>query len=192
MPVESAAPPETITLKQFFLDKLDREAVLVRKTLERVPEDRHDFKPHERSMSLGYLASLVSGILGWIPLIIDREELNLDDPANGGLRAQSRATFAEMLARLEEGLEAARRSLAATTDQHLLAPWSFKLRGKTVQQQPRHIMIADAVFSHLAHHRGQLTVFLGLVDSTVPALYGLSGGQLAPAESRWIVNASPR
>jgi uncharacterized damage-inducible protein DinB len=190
MPVESAAPPETITLKQFFLDKLDREAVLVRKTLERVPEDRRDFKPHERSMVLGYLASLVSGILGWIPLIIDRDELNLDDPANGGLRAQSQATLAEMLAKLEEGLEAARKSLTATNDEHLLAPWAFKLSGKTVQQQPRHIMIADAVFSHLAHHRGQLTVYLRLVDSTVPALYGLSGGQLPMAESSWVVNAS--
>jgi uncharacterized damage-inducible protein DinB len=177
MPVESLAPPETVTLKHFFLDKLDREAVLVRKTLERVPEDRHDFKPRERSMSLGHLASLVSGILGWIPLIIDREELNLDDPANGGLRAPSRATSAAMLAKLEEGLEAARQSLTATTDEHLLAPWAFKFRGKTVQQQPRQVMIADAVFSHLAHHRGQLTVYLRLVDSTVPALYGPSGDE---------------
>jgi len=191
MPVESAAPPETNTLKQFFLDKLDREAVLVRKTLERVPEDRRDFKPHERSMELGYLASLVSGILGWIPLIIERDELNLDDPAHGGLRAQSQATSAEMLAKLEEGLEAARKSLRATTDEHLLAPWAFKFSGKTVQQQPRHVMIADAVFSHLAHHRGQLTVYLRLVESTVPALYGLPGVQLPMAENRWVVNAIP-
>lgn len=177
MSVESPATVETITLKQFFLDKLDREAVLVRKTLERVPEGRHDFKPHERSMALGYLASLVSGILGWIPLMIDRDELNLDDPANGGLRAQSQATVAEMLAKLDEGLEAARKSLTATTEQHLLKPWAFKMGGKTVQQQPRHIMIADAVFSHLAHHRGQLTVYLRLADSTVPALYGPSADE---------------
>ena len=177
MSVESPALVETITLKQFFLDKLDREAVLVRKTLERVPEGRHDFKPHERSMALGYLASLVSGILGWIPLMIDRDELNLDDPANGGLRAQSQATVAEMLAKLDEGLEAARKSLTATTEQHLLTSWAFKMGGKTVQEQPRHIMIADAVFSHLAHHRGQLTVYLRLADSTVPALYGPSGDE---------------
>jgi uncharacterized damage-inducible protein DinB len=177
MSVESPTAVETITLKQFFLDKLDREAVLVRKTLERVPEGRNDFKPHERSMELGYLASLVSGILGWIPLMIDRDELNLDDPANGGLRAQSQATVAEMLAKLDEGLEAARKSLTATTDQHLLTPWAFKMGGKTVQQQPRHIMIADAVFSHLAHHRGQLTVYLRLADSTVPALYGPSADE---------------
>jgi len=176
-PTLTPAPVEALTLKQFFLDKLEREAILVRKTLERVPEDRNDFKPHERSMALGYLASLVSGILGWIPLMIDRDELNLDDPANGGLRANPEPTRADLLSTLETGLAAARQSLAATTEQHLLTLWAFKMGGKTVQQQPRHIMIADAVFSHLAHHRGQLTVYLRLVDSTVPALYGPSGDE---------------
>jgi uncharacterized damage-inducible protein DinB len=172
-----AVAVETLSLRQFFLDKLDREAILIRKTLERVPEGHNDFKPHERSMALGYLASLVAGILGWIPLMIDRDELNLDDPANGGLRAQSQPTRADLLSTLDSGFAAARKSLAATNDQHLLTPWAFKMGGKTIQQQPRHIMIADAVFSHLAHHRGQMTVYLRLADSTVPALYGPSADE---------------
>lgn len=156
-PLESV-PVDALSLRQFFLDKLGREAVLIRKTLERVPEGHNDFKPHERSMALGYLASLVAGIFGWIPLMIDRDELNLDDPANGGLRAQSQPTRTDLLSTRDSGLAAARKSLVATNDQHLLSLWAFKMGGKTVQQQPRHIMIADAVFSHLAHHRGQLTV----------------------------------
>jgi uncharacterized damage-inducible protein DinB len=173
-----ALPVETIGLRQFFLDKLDREAVLIRKTLERVPEGHNNFKPHQRSMALGYLASIVAGILGWIPVIIERDELNLDDPSNESLRTRELSTRAELLHALDTGLAAARKSLTATTDQHLLTPWAFKMGGRPVQQQPRTIMIADSVFSHLAHHRGQLTVYLRLVESTVPALYGPSADEV--------------
>lgn len=172
-----AVSADTLSLKEFFLAKLDREAVLIRKTLERVPEGRNEFKPHERSMPLGLLASIVAGILGWIPYIIERDELDLDDPSSESLRTKPLSTKAEMLAQFEAGLIAARASLYATTDQHFLLPWALKMRGLAVQQQPRHIMIADAVFSHLAHHRGQLTVYLRLVDSTVPALYGPSADE---------------
>jgi uncharacterized damage-inducible protein DinB len=172
-----AAPADTLSLNQFFLAKLDREAVLIRKTLERVPHGQNDFKPHERSMTLGLLASLVAGILGWIPYIIERDGLDLDDPSGESLRTKPLSTRAEMITQFEAGLADARASLSATTDQHLLLPWALKMRGRPVQQQPRHIMIADAVFSHLAHHRGQLTVYLRLVDSKVPALYGPSADE---------------
>lgn len=172
-----AAPVETLSLRQFFLDKLEREAVLIRKTLERVPEGHNGFKPHDRSMELGYLAALVAGILGWIPLMIERDELNLDDRSNDSFRTKALPTRAALLAALDAGLAAARRSLATTNDQHLLTSWAFKMGGKTIQQQPRHIMLADAVFSHLAHHRGQLTVYLRMADSTVPALYGPSADE---------------
>jgi uncharacterized damage-inducible protein DinB len=183
MPVEApslpAAPADTLGLKDFFLAKLDREAILIRKTLERVPQGRNDFKPHDRSMAVGYLASLVAGIPGWIPLMIDRDELDLDDPSNDGFRTKPQASLAGLLDQLDAGLAAARKSLEATSEQHLLKPWAFKMGGRVVQQQPRHIMIADAVFSHLAHHRGQLTVYLRLVDSTVPALYGPSADEFS-------------
>jgi uncharacterized damage-inducible protein DinB len=185
MPVESPAIATpvaqtvvaTISLKQFFLDKLDREAVLVQKTLERVPEGRNEFKPHERSMTLGYLASIVAGILGWIPLMIDRDEFDLDSPAGEGFRTREMTSRGDLLAHLDSSVAAARASLAATSDPHLLTPWAFKMGGRVVQQQPRTIMIADAVFSHLAHHRGQLTVYLRLADSSVPALYGPSADE---------------
>ena len=172
-----AVPVETLSLTQFFLDKLEREAVLIRRTLERVPEGQDDFKPHDRSMSMGYLAALVAGILGWIPLIIERDELNLDDRSSDGFRTRALPSRVALLAALDDALAAARRSLAATNDQHLLTPWAFKMGGKTIQQQPRQIMLADAVFSHLAHHRGQLTVYLRLADSKVPALYGPSADE---------------
>ncbi|HTB98507.1 MAG TPA: DinB family protein [Terracidiphilus sp.] len=164
-------------MKTFFLAQLDREAALTRKAIERVPEGRNDFKPHDRSMELGYLAALVAGMPGWIAFMIDRDELNLDDPSAAGFRTRPLATRAELLASLDAGLVSSRRALQSTTDEHLLTDWAFKMGGKTLQQHPRHIMIADAVFSHLAHHRGQLSVYLRLADSKVPALYGPSADE---------------
>jgi uncharacterized damage-inducible protein DinB len=182
MPLEAltldSPTTESLSLRQFFLDKLDREAVLIRKALDRVPDGLNDFKPHKRSMSLGYLAALVAGIPSWITLMIERDELNLDDSASEGFRTKTLSTKAELFSTLSEGISSARLSLAATTDQHLLTPWAFKMNGRVVQQQPRHIMIADAVFSHLAHHRGQLTIYLRLTESKVPALYGPSADEL--------------
>lgn len=164
-------------MKTLFLAQLDREAALTRKAIERVPDGRNDFKPHQRSMELGYLAALVAGMPGWIAFMIDRDELNLDDPSSAGFRTKPLAGKAELLASLDSGLANSRRALQSTTDEHLLTPWAFKMGGKTLQEQPRHIMIADAVFSHLAHHRGQLSVFLRLADSKVPALYGPSADE---------------
>ena len=165
------------SLKELFLAQLGREAALTRKAIGRVPEGQNDFKPHERSMALGYLAALVAGMLGWIALMIDRDELNMDDPANEMLRTRPLATTAELSASLDDAVGNARRALESTSDAHLLTPWAFKMGGQVLDRQPRHVMIADGVFSHLAHHRGQLTVYLRLNEARVPALYGPSADE---------------
>ena len=163
-------------LKDYLLAQLDREAVLTRKAIERVPEGQNDFKPHERSTPLGYLAALVANMLGWIALMIDRDELSINE-AGGEFRPEVASTRAELAAALDKQVAEARRALSSTTDEHLLSLWAFKMNGNVVQQQPRHIMINDAVYSHLAHHRGQLTVYLRLNQAAVPALYGPSADE---------------
>jgi uncharacterized damage-inducible protein DinB len=164
-------------LKSYLLAQLESEAALTRKAIARVPEGQNDFKPHEKSMPLGYLAALVAGMPGWITLMIERDELNLDDQASGGFRPKIVATNAELMADFEKALEGGRRSLESTNDEHLLTPWAFKMGGRTVSQDPRYLMIANSVFSHLAHHRGQLTVYLRLNEAAVPALYGPSADE---------------
>ncbi len=166
------------TLKQFFLAQLDREAALTCKTIERFPDGHNDFKPHERSMAFGSLAGLVSQMLGWIAPIIDRDELDLDDPSNESFRTRPIAARTDLLTTLNKGVADARRALGSTFDEHLLMPWAFKMRGLAVDRRPRYVMIADAVFSHLAHHRGQLTVYLRLHEAKVPALYGPSADEM--------------
>ena len=164
-----------MNLKDLFLAQLDREAILTRKAVERVPEGQNGFKPHDRSMELGYLAALVAGMLGWITFMIERDELDFSDPSSGEFRPKVLNTKAALLASVAASIANARRALESTTDEHLLTP--LKSSGRTIQEEARYLMIADAVFSHLAHHRGQLTVYLRLAASTVPALYGPSADE---------------
>ncbi|HEY1985011.1 MAG TPA: DinB family protein [Terracidiphilus sp.] len=164
-------------LKSYLLAQLDREIALTRKAIERVPEGHNDFKPHERSMPLGYLSSLVAGMLAWIDLMIERDEYDIQGPDSRKFSPVVVSTRAELSASLDRSAAMARRALESTNEEHLLAPWTLKLAGNTVDQGPRHLMIADAVFSHLAHHRGQLTVYLRLNEAPVPSLYGPSADE---------------
>lgn len=164
-------------LKEFFLAQLDREAASCRKAIERTPEGRNDWKPHEKSMALGLLVALVATMPGWIAMMVDTDELNFDDPINEKFRTKPVATKAELLKLLDEGVAKARKSLEATTEEHLLKTWGFRMGGKMINEAPRHVMITDSVFSHLAHHRGQLTVYLRLNDASVPAIYGPSADE---------------
>ena len=166
------------TLKQLLVSQLDREAAITRKAVERFTEGHNDFKPHERSMEFGRLATLVAQMLGWIPLMVQRDNFDLDDPANESFRTHAPSTRENLLATFENGFAEARRSLDTTFDEHLLEPWTFKAGGRVAFTKPRHIAIVDSVFSHLAHHRGQLTVYLRLIESKVPALYGPSADEM--------------
>jgi uncharacterized damage-inducible protein DinB len=164
-------------LKEMFLTKLDREVVVTRKAIERVPEGRNDFKPHEKSMELGYLAALVATMPGWIWFMIEKDELDLSDPASERFKTKAKDTKSELLEALDEGVAQARKALEGTTEDHLMKNWKFKMGGQVISDLPRYVMLSDAVFSHLAHHRGQLTVYLRLTDSKVPAIYGPSADE---------------
>ena len=159
-------------LTKLFLAELDREAVRTRRALERVPLGRDDWKPHAKSMPLGRLAGLVASMPSWVTLIIDQEELDLTPPAGQG-QYQQPATSA-LVAAHDQHVAKGRESLSKTTDQFLMTTsWRLRAGGKVVMEQPRHIVLRDTL-NHLAHHRGQLTVYLRLTDQPVPAIYGPS------------------
>lgn len=154
-------------MKDLFLAQLDRETAATRKMIERVPEGKGEWKPHAKSMPLGYLSSLVAAMFGWIAMMIDRD--NLDIGSGGG--GPHATTNAELLALFDKSVADARRALSNTTEEHLMKPWQLLVGGKVVDAKARHVMIADT-FSHLAHHRGQLSVYLRLNDRPVPSVYG--------------------
>jgi uncharacterized damage-inducible protein DinB len=161
-----------VNLTQLFLAELDREAPRTRRALERVPQGRDDWKPHPKSMPLGRLAGLVASMPSWVTLIIEQNELDLNPPAGGG-QYQQPAT-SQLVETLERHVVKARESLTKTTDDFLMTTkWRLLAGGKVVMETPRHVVLRDTL-NHLAHHRGQLTVYLRLTDQVVPAIYGPS------------------
>ena len=168
---------EIMKLTDLFLEELEREAVGTRRTLEHVPEAHNDWKPHPRSMPLGYLASLIATMPVWVVTMVTQDELDLKSPAAVKFKPLEWRKRSELLSVLDAGLAEARAALRNTTDDHLMTPWRFLIGGQVVDENPRYVMIADSVFSHLAHHRGQLTVYLRLNEVSVPALYGPSADE---------------
>jgi uncharacterized damage-inducible protein DinB len=159
-------------LTALFLDQLEREAPATRRVLERVPEGRSGWKPHEKSMTLGRLAALVATMPGWVAMMINQDELDLNPPGGSQYKQEEFGTSRELLEAHDAALAKAREALTNTTDEHLMTPWRFMMGGRVVNENPRYVMLRDAVFSHMAHHRGQLTVYLRLNDALVPMIYG--------------------
>ena len=159
-------------LTELFLAELEREAPRTRGALENVPSGRDDWAPHPKSMPLGRLAGLVAAMPSWISLIIDQDELNLTPPEGQGTFQQPATNT--LAAVHDAHVQKGRESLSKTTDEYLMTTnWKLLAGGKVVMDQPRHVVLRDTM-NHLAHHRGQLTVYLRLVGSTVPAIYGPS------------------
>jgi len=157
-------------LTELFLAELDREAPRTRRALEQVPNGRDDWKPHAKSMPLGRLAELVATVPSWLTVIVEQDELDLTPPG-GTSQPPSGVTLVE---RLDKHVMRARESLTRTNDQFLLTTnWRLRAGGRVVMDAPRHVVLRDTM-NHLAHHRGQLTVYLRLNDRVVPAIYGPS------------------
>jgi uncharacterized damage-inducible protein DinB len=161
---------------EFFAAQLEREAPLSRKALERVPEGRPDWKPHEKSMPLGYLSQLVATMPDWIAMTVRQDELDLNPPGGSGYKPPATDTRAKLLAVHEEAVARGLEALRSTSDQHLATPWKLLVAGRVVMEKPRYEVIADT-FTHLAHHRGQLTVYLRLNGAPVPSIYGPSADE---------------
>lgn len=159
-------------LTELFLAELDREAARTRRSLEHVPLGRDDWQPHPKSMPLGRLAGLVASMPSWITLILEQDELDLNPPGGGGQYQQPPTD--RLVETLDQHVVKARESLSRTNDDFLLTTnWRLLVGGKIVSDWPRHVVLRDTL-NHLAHHRGQLTVYLRLNDQTVPAIYGPS------------------
>jgi uncharacterized damage-inducible protein DinB len=164
-------------LTDFFLAELERQASSSRLALQRVPEGHNDWKPHPRSMPLGYLASLVATMPAWIVSMVNHDELDLKSPGAAQFRPLEWAKREELTAALDKAVAQAREALQNTSEEHLLKTWKFVVGGQVLSEHPRHVAITESVFSHLGHHRGQLTVYLRLNEAPVPALYGPSADE---------------
>jgi len=157
-------------LTELFLGELEREAPRTRRAIEQVPLDRDDWTPHPKSMPLGRLAGLVATMPSWVTLVIDQDELNLT-PGPGASQYQPPA-MDKLVEVHDQHLAKARESLQKTNDDYLMTTkWRLVAGGQVVMEQPRYIVLRETI-NHLAHHRGQLTVYLRMCERKVPSIYG--------------------
>jgi uncharacterized damage-inducible protein DinB len=156
-----------------LLPEFDHEMTTTRKVLERVPEDKFDWKPHAKSTALGALAAHVATIAMWGEVTMTKSEIDLG--GSGPPRAM--ASRADLLATFDKNAAATRAALAGKTDQELMAPWSLKNSGKTMFTMPKAVVWRSFVMNHVIHHRAQLAVYLRLLDVPVPSIYGPSADE---------------
>lgn len=158
-------------MTEWFLSELDNEAGKSRRVLEQAPAGKADWKPHERSMALGYLAHLTATIPTWIGMAITMDELDIAPKDKPKVPPPSWNTSADLVAALDKAVAQAREALQKTTDEHLATKWKLLAGGQVAMEQPRYEVIRDT-FLHSAHHRGQMTVYLRLLGEKVPSVYG--------------------
>ena len=159
-------------LTDLFIADIEREREKTRRAVEAVPEDRGDWKPHDKAMPFGRLAALVAMMPSWITMMIGQDEFDVAPATPQASQfSQQPKTRAELARTVDEGFAGARKALETTTDDHLMKPWRLKARGNVVAEAPRHVMLRDALM-HLAHHRGQLTTYIRIAGGKVPAIYG--------------------
>jgi uncharacterized damage-inducible protein DinB len=151
-----------------YARELESEVRATRECLENIPMEKFDWKPHEKSMNLGYLAQLVADIPRWIQYAIEKSEVNFETyPQFKG------TTTDELVAHFDKSVEGAKKALTDVTDEVLKGTFQLK-RGETVlMSTPIDETISQSI-NHLVHHRGQLTVYLRLNDIAVPSIYGPS------------------
>ena len=160
-------------LTEHYLAELDREARRSRRAFEQVPDGKYDWKPHDKSMAFGYLTEMIATMPSWIAFMIDQNELDLNPASGSQYKPTPMRTSAELLKGLEASVAKGRKALQSTNDEFLNTNWRLLVAGNTVAEGPRHVMMRD-LMNHMAHHRGQMTVYLRLMGATVPALYGPS------------------
>ena len=158
-----------------LLPEFDHEMANTRKALERIPDGKLDFRPHERSWTLRQLAGHLAQIPAWTPITLTTTEMDISQP----FERPPLETKADILAAFDASVAGARGALAEAGADDLAVPWSLKSGSHVAFTLPRAAVVRSFVLNHSVHHRGQLTVYLRLAGAPVPALYGPSGDEQA-------------
>jgi uncharacterized damage-inducible protein DinB len=164
-------------LSELFLPEFDQEMTTARKTLERIPEDKLSWKPHEKSMPLGRLAGHVAELAGWAVPTIDQDFLDFMPPGQPPFQPTIATSRQQVLEIFDKNRDESRRAIAGASDEHLMKSWSLKRAGQTIMTMPRVSVLRSFCINHIIHHRAQLGVYLRLNDIPVPSVYGPSADE---------------
>src|SRR5262249_17600242 len=153
-----------------LLPEFDHEMANTRKTLERVPDDKFDWKPHDKSASMGALATHLSNLPGWTNTTIDMDKFDMA-PDGVPLTTPACHSRQEVLDAFDKNVAAARSTIAGVTDEKMFGSWALLANGQELLSMPRVAVLRSFVMNHMIHHRAQLGVYLRLNDIAVPSIY---------------------
>jgi uncharacterized damage-inducible protein DinB len=159
-------------IAESILPEFDHETATTRMLLERVPQDKAEWKPHERSRALGPLAMHIANILKWGLITLERTEFDTNPPDGSRVEIPQFQSTSGLLASYDANVASARSLLARTTDAEFMVQWTLKSGGRTLFSMPRVAVYRSLVLNHAVHHRGQLSVYLRLLEVPIPNLYG--------------------
>jgi hypothetical protein len=162
---------------ELLLQELDLEAHFTRVHLERVPMDRLDFKPYEKSMVLGWLATFIGILPSWGTVALAQNEFDVAPPGGSQEDYKLAESTEALLALFDKNIGDMREALGRLTDDQLDEPWALKAGGHTVFSQPRGLVYRTFIMNHLVHHRAQLGVYLRALGVAVPAVYNDSADE---------------
>jgi len=169
-----------MTIGQSMLPEFDQEMQNTRKTLERLPDENWDWKPHAKSGTAGWLAAHIATMPGWIGMTLQTDELDyapVDGPAYEPPKLENRK---QLLAEFDKNVADGRAALAGASDADILKNWTLLAGGQKIFTMPRIACIRSMVMNHIIHHRAQLTVYFRLLGIPVPGLYGPSADEQEP------------
>ena len=160
-----------------LLSEFDQEMANTRKVLERIPDDKLDWKPHPKSNTIGWNANHVADILNWLVLALTRPSLDVAPPDGPNYEFPALTSRKEILDLFDRNVAAARQAIAEAKDEDMGQPWSLLQAGQVFFTMPRSALVRGFGLNHLIHHRAHLCADLRLNDVPVPGMYGPSGDE---------------
>ena len=169
-----------MAMSDVLLPEFDQEMAGIRKTLERVPEDKFDWKPHPKSGSMIWLAGHLANLPSWGSLTVGTDEFDMAPGGQAAEQASPPADTASLVATFDKNAAETRAAIAGASDAELMKPWSLLSNGTVLFSMPKVAVLRSFVMNHLIHHRAQLGIYLRLNDIPVPSLYGPSADETPP------------
>ncbi len=159
-------------IAELLLPEWDQEIATTRRVVERVPDGKGTWKPHEKSFPLAHLAQLCARLPAWAGLVMDATEFDIAPPGGSQYPPYSIETTAVLLAELDRNAAAGRASIAKASDADFDVPWTFKRAGQAMFTEPRYMVLRGMTINHIVHHRAQLGLYLRMLGEKVPSMYG--------------------
>ena len=160
-----------------LLPEFDQEMASTRKVLERIPEDKYDWKAHPKSNTFGWNANHIAEIPGWVEDTLTKTSWDFSPPGEEPYKTPEYKTRQEVLDFFDKNVAQARKAIEAVDDAALDEPWSLLFQGQAIFTSPRRMVVRSFVMNHVIHHRSHVCVYLRLNDVPVPAIYGPSGDE---------------